>query len=63
MMPIIEIVLLILLLTVPLFVSDFLTIIVTRMVILALLAISFDLCWGYSGIMTFGQALFELPYR
>ena len=28
------------------------------MLILSLLAISFDLCWGLSGIMTFGQALF-----
>lgn len=56
--PIIEIVLLALLIAVPLFVDDFLTIILTRMVILAMLAISFDLCWGYSGIMTFGQALF-----
>jgi branched-chain amino acid transport system permease protein len=24
----------------------------------SILAISFDLCWGYSGIMSFGQALF-----
>jgi len=56
--PLVEIILLILLLALPLVVSDFLTIIVTRMIILALLAISFDLCWGYSGIMTFGQALF-----
>lgn len=30
----------------------------TNILILALLAISFDLCWGYSGIMSFGQALF-----
>jgi branched-chain amino acid transport system permease protein len=30
----------------------------TNMLILSLLAISFDLCWGYSGIMSFGQALF-----
>ena len=30
----------------------------TNMVILSLLAISFDLCWGFSGIMSFGQALF-----
>src|SRR5882757_4208181 len=30
----------------------------TNVLILALLAISFDLCWGYSGIMSFGQALF-----
>jgi branched-chain amino acid transport system permease protein len=28
------------------------------MLILGLLAISFELCWGYSGIMTFGQGLF-----
>ena len=56
--PIVEVVLLVLLITVPFFVSDFLTIIVTRMIILGMLAISFDLCWGYSGIMTFGQALF-----
>ena len=58
MIPIVEIVLLTLLIAMPLLVSDFLTIIITRMVILAMLAISFDLCWGYSGIMTFGQALF-----
>jgi branched-chain amino acid transport system permease protein len=30
----------------------------TNVLILALLGISFDLCWGYSGIMSFGQALF-----
>lgn len=57
-LPIVEIVLLILLLVMPYLVSDFQTIIITRMMILAMLAISFDLCWGYSGIMTFGQALF-----
>ncbi|HZD26857.1 MAG TPA: branched-chain amino acid ABC transporter permease, partial [Alphaproteobacteria bacterium] len=56
--PIIEVVLLAVLIATPLVVGDFLTIIVTRMLILAMLAISFDLCWGYSGIMTFGQALF-----
>jgi len=31
---------------------------VTNVLILAMLGISFDLCWGYSGIMSFGQALF-----
>lgn len=31
---------------------------ITNIVILSLLAISFDLCWGFSGIMSFGQALF-----
>jgi branched-chain amino acid transport system permease protein len=30
----------------------------TNVLILSLLAISFDLCWGLSGIMSFGQALF-----
>jgi branched-chain amino acid transport system permease protein len=30
----------------------------TNVLILAMLAISFDLCWGLSGIMSFGQALF-----
>lgn len=57
-LPIIEAVLLVFLFITPHLVSDFQTIIVTRMIILAMLAISFDLCWGYSGIMTFGQALF-----
>lgn len=42
----------------PLVSSEFMIIIVTRMLILAILAISFDLCWGYSGIMSFGQALY-----
>lgn len=49
---------LIALLIVPLVTSGFHTIIASRMMLLAMLAISFDLCWGYSGIMTFGQALF-----
>jgi branched-chain amino acid transport system permease protein len=30
----------------------------TRIVILGLLAVSFDLVWGYVGILSFGQALF-----
>lgn len=30
----------------------------TNVLILSLLALSFDLCWGLSGIMSFGQALF-----
>lgn len=56
--PIIEGLLLLFLLVLPSFASDFHTIIATRMLLLCLLALSFDLCWGYSGIMTFGQALF-----
>src|SRR5262245_9981587 len=30
----------------------------TNVLILAILALSFELCWGFSGIMSFGQALF-----
>ena len=56
--PIVEILLLILLVITPFFVGDYLTVIITRMLILGLLAISFELCWGYSGTMTFGQGLF-----
>jgi len=58
LIPIVEVVLFVLLIAAPLFISDYLTVIVTRMIILTMLAISFDLCWGYSGIMTFGQALY-----
>jgi branched-chain amino acid transport system permease protein len=57
-MPILEIIVFGALLIVPQVTGDFLTIIASRMLILAMLAISFDLCWGHSGIMTFGQALF-----
>ncbi|MEM1345060.1 MAG: branched-chain amino acid ABC transporter permease [Pseudomonadota bacterium] len=57
-LPIIEGLTLAALIAVPHLTSDFHTIIATRMMLLAMLAISFDLCWGYSGIMTFGQALF-----
>ena len=42
----------------PLFLADYLTVFFTRVVILSLLAISFDLVWGYAGILSFGQALF-----
>ncbi len=57
-LPIIEICLLVGLIVAPLFINEFMTVILTRMLILGLLAISFELCWGYSGIMTFGQGLF-----
>lgn len=56
--PIVEIALIAVLIALPWIVKDFHVIIVTRILILAMLAISFDMCWGYSGIMTFGQALF-----
>lgn len=57
-LPVVELVVLAGLLLVPHVTSDFQTVIATRMMLLAFLAISFDLCWGFSGIMTFGQALF-----
>src|SRR3569623_1993622 len=42
----------------PLLLQDYLTVFATRVIILALFARSFDLVWGYAGIMSFGQALF-----
>ncbi len=57
-LPLLETIILGLLVVAPLFLGDFYTVIATRMLILCLLAISFELCWGYSGIMTFGQGLF-----
>ncbi len=58
MIPLIELTLLIVFLFLPLVLEDYLTVFVTRVLILSLLAISFDLVWGYAGIMSFGQALF-----
>ena len=56
--PYIEGVLLVLFLLLPLAVDDFWVLFVTRVFILGLLALSFDLVWGYAGILSFGQALF-----
>jgi branched-chain amino acid transport system permease protein len=56
--PILELVLLAVFALAPLVLDDYLTVFVTRVLILALLAISFDLVWGYAGIISFGQALF-----
>lgn len=59
-LPLIEKVALVLALVLPLVLrgQPELVTLATNILILALLAISFDLCWGYSGIMSFGQALF-----
>jgi branched-chain amino acid transport system permease protein len=59
-LPVVELATLVVLVAVPFVLADQAELItlMTNIVILALLAISFDLCWGYSGIMTFGQALF-----
>jgi branched-chain amino acid transport system permease protein len=59
-LPLIELAVLAIMLVAPLALNrrpELITLI-TNIVILSLLAISFDLCWGFSGIMTFGQALF-----
>jgi branched-chain amino acid transport system permease protein len=56
--PIVEVALLATFAALPLVLQDYLTIFVTRVLILALLGLSFDLVWGYAGIMSFGQALF-----
>jgi branched-chain amino acid transport system permease protein len=57
-LPIVEGVVLVAALVAPLVLQDYLTVFATRVVILALFALSFDLVWGYAGIMSFGQALF-----
>ena len=56
--PVLELTLLAIFTMLPLVLQDYLTIFVTRVLIFALLALSFDLVWGYAGIMSFGQALF-----
>ncbi|QDL96006.1 branched-chain amino acid ABC transporter permease [Rhodopseudomonas palustris] len=57
-LPIIEIAMLALFLLLPLVLQDYLTVFMTRVLILCLFALSFDLVWGYAGIMSFGQAVF-----
>ena len=57
-LPILEGAVLIAALVLPLVLQDYLTVFATRVVILALFALSFDLVWGYAGIMSFGQAMF-----
>ncbi|KRR29568.1 ABC transporter permease [Bradyrhizobium retamae] len=57
-LPIVEGAVLIAALILPLVLQDYLTVFATRVIILALFALSFDLVWGYAGILSFGQALF-----
>lgn len=57
-LPVIEITLLVLALPMPWVLDEFWVLFATKICILALLALSFDLVWGYAGIMSFGQALF-----
>lgn len=57
-LPVVEGLVLVVALLLPLVLHDYLTVFATRVVILALFALSFDMVWGYAGIMSFGQALF-----
>lgn len=56
--PILEIVLLAIFAVLPFVLVDYLTVFMTRVLIYSMIAITFDLVWGYAGIMSFGQALF-----
>ena len=58
LIPTLELLLLAIFAALPLFLPAYLTMFMTRILILSLLAISFDLVWGYAGILSFGQALF-----
>jgi len=42
----------------PAFLGEFWVLFATRVLVLGLMALSFDLVWGYAGILSFGQALF-----
>lgn len=57
-LPVIEAAVLAILALAPLVLQDYLTVYATRVLILCLFALSFDLVWGYAGIMSFGQSLF-----
>ena len=59
-LPLIEVFVLALLVAIPFVLSGRPELITlsTNILILSLLAMSFDLCWGFSGIMSYGQALF-----
>ncbi len=56
----VELFVLVTLLVAPFLLMDRLDLItlITNIMILSIFAISFDMCWGFSGIMSFGQALF-----
>ena len=59
-LPIVEIAMLVVAIALPFILWDRISLVTlaTNVLILSMLAISFDLCWGLSGIMSFGQALF-----
>lgn len=57
-LPWIELGLLAVALVLPLWLDEFWVLFCTRVLILGMMALSFDLVWGYAGILSFGQALF-----
>lgn len=59
-LPAVECAVLAALIAVPFLLADRIDLItlVTNIMILSIFALSFDMCWGFSGIMSFGQALF-----
>lgn len=52
-----ELVVLVGALALPAFLDDYLVVLATKIAILCLVALSFDLVWGYAGIMSFGQSV------
>lgn len=57
-LPALEVSLLMVAMLVPFVLQDYATIFATRVLILCLFALSFDLVWGYAGILSLGQSLF-----
>lgn len=57
-LPVIEVAVLIIAAVAPLLLQDYITVYATRVLILCLFALSFDLVWGYAGILSLGQSLF-----
>lgn len=58
LLPLIEMAVLIAAAVAPLMLQDYMTVYTTRVLILCLFALSFDLVWGYAGILSLGQSLF-----
>ncbi len=58
MLPIVEFAMIGIAVVAPIVMQDFITVYATRVLILCLFALSFDLVWGYAGIMSLGQSLF-----
>lgn len=57
-LPALEITMLVMAVLAPLVLQDYATVFATRVLILCLFALSFDLVWGYAGILSLGQSLF-----